>query len=437
MSAPTYFRFDGWVQTPTGEAVPGASVAVLNQPADFTSQPGSPLATIYGAPNSNSASITGASWAAQQITFTLSATPPADIVPGSYISVTGANPAAFNGIWLVVSVLGNTVTVAAISSPGTYVSGGTVATSVLPNPVATDGNGHYFFYALPGIYSVQVYGESIFEQDYPDQDVGVIAGGSGSVTSVGLIGDGVIFSSSVTGSPVTSSGSFDLSGSLLTQAANKILAGPTSGSDAAPTFRTLVAADIPSLTFVSSVGLTLAVPGVFTESVSGSPVTGSGTLAATIGLANQSANEVWAGPFIRRGCGAYLQSFGDSRSSVFGKSIVEHFCKRRWNLVGWHRRRRHKRGIHRRRRNLYSCSLWLPDHRNGDACTIASHADGQYFFCRVRPRRGHRFRRFGLSVQGTFRSNGPMPKSLRVQERLSLSPTPQQGFYWDSETFLR
>ena len=290
MSA-TFFRLDGWVQTPTGEAVPGASVAVLDQPADFSGQPGSPLATIFAANESNSASVTAASWFAQQIEFTLSATPPADIVEGSYIGVSGASPAGYNNpAWLVVSVLGDVVTVEAIADPGTYVSGGTVATSVLPNPVTTDGNGHYFFYAAPGIYSLQIYGSTILEQDYPDQGVGTVAGGS--VSSVGLTVPSFL---TVAGSPITSSGT--LAVSLATEGANLVFAGPTSGADAAPTFRSLVAADIPSLVFVTSVALTLAVPGsIFTESVTGSPITGSGTLALTVGLQTQAANEVWAGP---------------------------------------------------------------------------------------------------------------------------------------------
>lgn len=65
----------------------------------------------------------------------------------------------------------------------------------------------------------------------------------GTVTSVALSLPNVF---SVSGSPVTSSGT--LSASLANQAANYVWAGPTTGSDAAPTFRALVAADIPSLT---------------------------------------------------------------------------------------------------------------------------------------------------------------------------------------------
>lgn len=79
------------------------------------------------------------------------------------------------------------------------------------------------------------------------------------------------------------------------QAANLVFAGPTSGSAALPTFRELVSADIPGGGgggggTVTSVAL--ALPGFIT--VSGSPVTTSGTLTGT--LASQSQNAVFAGP---------------------------------------------------------------------------------------------------------------------------------------------
>lgn len=67
------------------------------------------------------------------------------------------------------------------------------------------------------------------------------AGGTGgTVTSVGLSAPAEF---SVTGSPVTGSGT--LTFAKATQAANKVWAGPTSGSVAAPTFRSLVPADLP------------------------------------------------------------------------------------------------------------------------------------------------------------------------------------------------
>ncbi len=78
----------------------------------------------------------------------------------------------------------------------------------------------------------------------------------GTVTSVGLTAPSTIMS--VAGSPVTSSGTLAIS--LLTQSANKVWAGPTTGSAATPTFRSLVAADLPAggdLTDVGTDGITI------------------------------------------------------------------------------------------------------------------------------------------------------------------------------------
>lgn len=174
----------------------------------------------------------------------------------------------------------------------------------------------------------------------------IAALGAGTVTSVGLSLPNIF---TVSGSPVTSSGT--LSATLSTQSANAIFAGPTTGSDAAPSFRSLVAADIPDLsatylalsgthtatgtyTFSGSVALgssatattpassdnsttvattayvkaqgyltseaytgtvtsvALSLPNIFT--ITGSPVTTSGTLSAT--LASQTQNHVFAAP---------------------------------------------------------------------------------------------------------------------------------------------
>ena len=70
--------------------------------------------------------------------------------------------------------------------------------------------------------------------------------GLGSVTSVGLSLPAIF---TVTGSPVASSGT--LTGTLATETANYVWAGPTSGGAVAPTFRALVNGDLP-LTGVSA-----------------------------------------------------------------------------------------------------------------------------------------------------------------------------------------
>lgn len=74
-------------------------------------------------------------------------------------------------------------------------------------------------------------------------------GGTGTVTSVALSAPASILS--VSGSPVTTSGTLTLS--LATQAANTVWSGPTTGAAANPTFRALVAADIPLISLTSGV----------------------------------------------------------------------------------------------------------------------------------------------------------------------------------------
>lgn len=76
-----------------------------------------------------------------------------------------------------------------------------------------------------------------------------LGSGSGTVTSVtlsfGATTSSIFDTTGANSQTITSSGTFDIS--LNTQTANTVLAGPTSGGAAAPTFRTLVLADIPSL----------------------------------------------------------------------------------------------------------------------------------------------------------------------------------------------
>lgn len=105
-------------------------------------------------------------------------------------------------------------------------------------------------------------------------------GGTGTVTSVGLSLPAIF---SVSGSPVTTSGS--LTATLATQSANRVWAGPTTGAAAAPTFRTLVSADIAEIlgaadltdyTGTSGSGST-AIKATFTSLTSGDVLTWSGS----------------------------------------------------------------------------------------------------------------------------------------------------------------
>lgn len=144
----------------------------------------------------------------------------------------------------------------------------------------------------------------------------------GTVMSVGLAAPASLFS--VSGSPVTDMGTLTLN--LATQAAREVFMGPVSGGAATPSFRLLQVSDLPTLatnnifigvagatatrtltagngisittdatttTIASTVSVGLSLPGsIF--SVTGSPVTSSGTLSAT--LHSQMPNFFFAGP---------------------------------------------------------------------------------------------------------------------------------------------
>lgn len=109
-------------------------------------------------------------------------------------------------------------------------------------------------------------------------------GGSGTVTSVALSLPGIF---AVSGSPVTTAGT--LTGTLATQSANLVWAGPTTGGAAAPTFRSLVPADIPTLTLakISDAGTLASQNGTF-SGVSSGTNTGDQNLFGSVVVSGQT-----------------------------------------------------------------------------------------------------------------------------------------------------
>ena len=109
----------------------------------------------------------------------------------------------------------------------------------------------------------------------------------GTVTSVAQSVPATLLS--ISGSPITTAGTLALS--LVNQTSGTAFLGPVSGAAATPTWRSITTADLPSTVgTVQSVALSL--PSIIT--VSGSPVTTSGTLTGT--LATQPSGTVFAGP---------------------------------------------------------------------------------------------------------------------------------------------
>jgi len=112
--------------------------------------------------------------------------------------------------------------------------------------------------------------------------VGLVSG-VGTVTSVGLAAPAIF---TVSGSPVISAGTLTLT--LATQSANTVFVGPTGGAPATPTFRTLVAADLPliPLTGVSGI-LPVANGGTGVSSGTSGGIlafTASGTIVSSVAL---------------------------------------------------------------------------------------------------------------------------------------------------------
>lgn len=114
---------------------------------------------------------------------------------------------------------------------------------------------------------------------------------SGTVTSVGLADGSTTPIYSISGSPVTSSGT--LTFTLNTEPANSVFAGPTSGGSAQPTFRALVSADIPAINLATSGngGVTGILPNTNTTATS---LNTPGTLVLRDGSGNFSAGTITA-----------------------------------------------------------------------------------------------------------------------------------------------
>ena len=152
------------------------------------------------------------------------------------VSLSGVNPLA-ETVGAAASV-GSAATAAhsdhVHAMPGVFgVSGSSHSAGFVPDPGATAGAVNYL----------------------REDGAWVTPAGGGTITSINLA-----TSLLASASTVYVSGAATITETLLTQAANKVLAGPATGAAAAPTLRSLVAADI--LPALPAPGFILTIPGV-------------------------------------------------------------------------------------------------------------------------------------------------------------------------------
>ena len=121
-------------------------------------------------------------------------------------------------------------------------------------PAGADGAAGPAGPAGPGVVVGGATGQVLAKASAADYDTTwITVAGTGTVTSVSLTAPGLF---AVAGSPVSTAGTLALS--FASQAANTVLAGPTSGAAAAPTMRALVAADLPATVAYTGVANTFS-----------------------------------------------------------------------------------------------------------------------------------------------------------------------------------
>ena len=311
----------GVATTPTFRGLVSTDIPALNYVSTLTTQGANQIlagpSSGVGAPPTfrslTTADIPALPYGTGSVTSVALALPSIMSVSGSPVTTTGTltgtlTTQAANSLFAgPISGVGATPTFRALTTAdiaglgvGTVTSVGMTVPSILsvtPSTITTSGS---FALSLTTESANKIFaGPSSGAAAIPtlgsltSADIPALPYGTGTVTSVGLSLPSIF---NVTGSPVTTSGT--LSATLSNETANYVFAGPTSGSSAAPSFRSLVSTDIPSLPY----GTVTSVSQSFTGgliSVSGSPITSSGTLALTVagtsgGIPYFSSGTNWA-----------------------------------------------------------------------------------------------------------------------------------------------
>lgn len=235
----TFFRLQGSINSAQGPALDGVIVYVCTQPANLSTIPPSPLASIFlDNAGANPVNQTTAPVQTDGLGnwFCYAATGVYTVI---FFDPLNRIPTTVFIDQQVVSPGGGSVTSIGVTMPAEFTVTGSPVSSSGTIAVTKNNQNANLVYAGPSSGGAAAPGfRALVSADLP--------AGVGTVTSVTLgVSAGALFTASVSGTnPITTTGTFTLNLNFANQNPNTVLAGPASGAAGPVTARTLVAADI-------------------------------------------------------------------------------------------------------------------------------------------------------------------------------------------------
>jgi hypothetical protein len=188
MPTPILSSYQSQLFNTAGSAVPGATISVLLGQTDtvnISTQPGSPLGSIYADPYGNS-QIPQTPITLAGTVSTIAGSPNVALAAGSQLSqFLVGNIIVINGVQYTVAAWISAIAIVLATnaqSTGTFTYSAAIPVAALQ----TDGFGNFQFWTEPGYYVLQIY-----DPQMPNQFIqGITVGGEGGGGGGGGISDG-------------------------------------------------------------------------------------------------------------------------------------------------------------------------------------------------------------------------------------------------------